>query len=129
MILKVIKKIWGQEGQENIFTPQNTKAVFKLMYKDLVIGHLQLVNGEWCFEYDNDFQNQNSVQKLIDFPESKVYKSNELWPFFSSRIPGLGQPKVQEIIKKRNIDSHNEVELLKIFGVHTLTNPFRLYAT
>ena len=37
--------------------------------------------------------------------------------------------KVQEIIKKRNIDSHNEVELLKIFGVNTLTNPFNLYAT
>jgi HipA-like protein len=129
MIRAIINKIWKQEGQESFSTPQNTFAQFELTYKDVLIGHLILSNGEWTFEYDKSFEGQNKVQKLIDFPNTNIqYKSNELWPFFSSRIPGLGQPKVQEIIKSKHIDSHNEVELLKTFGSQTLTNPFHLVA-
>jgi HipA-like protein len=127
MIQKIINKLWKREGQENLFTPQHTFARFELTYKKIVIGHLTLSNGEWMFEYDKSFENQNEVQKLINFPIiNKQYKSSELWPFFSSRIPGLGQPKVQEIIKNKHIDQNNELELLKTFGRQTLTNPFQL---
>ena len=129
MIRAIINKIWKQEGQESFLTPANSYAKFQLTYKDVLIGHLMLSNGVWTFEYDKLFDKQSKVQKLIDFPNtSKKYKSNELWPFFSSRIPGLGQPKVQEIIKNKQIDSQNEVELLKVFGNRTLTNPFQLAA-
>ncbi len=103
MIRAIFNKLWKQEGQELFFTPQNTFVQFELTYKDIVIGHLVLSNGVWSFEYDKSFEEQNKVQKLIDFPDTtKLYKSNELWPFFASRIPGLGQPKVQEIIKNKS---------------------------
>lgn len=129
MIREIFNKLWKQEGQENFYTPQNTFAQFELTYKDILIGHLVLSNGVWSFEYDKSFEEQNKVQKLIDFPvTTKIYQSNELWPFFASRIPGLGQPKVQEIIKNKKIDSQNEVDLLKTFGSQTLTNPFHLVA-
>jgi HipA-like protein len=124
---QIWNKIWKQEGHDYVCTPAKTDAKFQLKYKEIIIGYLKLSNGEWSFEYDVMFENQNKVHKLIDFPNiKKQYKSNELWPFFSSRIPGLGQPKVQAFIKNQNIDSSNEVELLKAFGFQTITNPFQL---
>jgi HipA-like protein len=129
MIQAIVNKIWKPKGQESFFTPQNISAHFELTYKEIIIGHLKLSDGEWTFEYDNSFAGQNKVQKLIEFPDINIkYKSKELWPFFLSRIPGLGQPKVQEIIKNKQIDRNNEVELLKVFGTRTLTNPFLLVA-
>lgn len=50
------------------------------------------------------------------FLPDKTYKSEELWPFFRIRIPGLEQPSVQEILERENIDKNDEVELLKRFG-------------
>ncbi len=49
-----------------------------------------------------------------------------LWPFFVIRIPGLGQPAVQRVIREENIDPSNEAQLLKRFGKTTIANPFTL---
>jgi len=66
---------------------------------------------------------------LPDFPKvEKIYNSEELYPFFVQRIPGLGQTKVKEAIAEENIDEHNEAALLKRFGRFTITNPFELQA-
>ncbi len=127
MLSNLFGKFLKQEGQEQIIAPKDINATFELKYKDLLIGKLKLIDGEWLFEYDKGFDKQNKVQKLIDFPDIyKQYKSKELWPFFSSRIPGLGQPKVKAIIKHKNLDEHDELQLLKVFGLKTLTNPFQL---
>lgn len=117
----------NEEQTEDLNTPVNIQAVFKLMFEDLEIGELQYKNGEWTFEYSNAFKNQDDIDTLIDFPQkNKKYVETHLWPFFAHRIPGLGQPQIRHIIERENIDPHNEVDLLKRFGKKSISNPFEL---
>ena len=126
MIKKLIN-IWSSSEQNNLKTPENVTITFKLSYKDIKIGYLNLNNGIWKYEYSNEFKNQNSLLPLIDFPDiNKNYESKDLWPFFMSRIPGMGQPMVQEIIKKEKVQEDDEVSLLKLFGKRTIANPYTL---
>ena len=130
MLRKIINKLWKTDEQEDLTVPALAKGIFMLYYQDLPIGKLSVSEGKWVFMYSEDFKKQDTVRKLIDFPQAdKIYISENLWPFFAHRIPGLGQPKVQEIIKKENIDSDNEVDLLRRFGKHSITNPFELSET
>lgn len=124
-----LSNLWKSEGQESIETPQNTLYKFKLVYKELEVGFLTLNNGEWNFQYSDEFISQDHLSPLPDFPDvHKEYKSEALYPFFLHRIPSLSQPKVQRQIAKDKIDASNEAELLKVFGRISLTNPFRLIA-
>lgn len=126
MLKKIVNKIWKTEGQEDIATPSDKKAAFLLYYDGLAIGNLSLTDGVWHFQYSKEFQTQNEIQPLIDFPnKNEQYESHQLWPFFSYRIPGLNQPAVKHIIQKDNVET-NEVELLKKFGRHSVFNPFLL---
>jgi len=121
--------LWKTEGQEELYTPKNMEIVFKLLFSGLEIGTLQLEEGVWKFQYSMDFKAQDHIKPLLNFPSvDKIYTSEELYPFFVERIPGLGQPKVQEIIGKEHIDGHNEAALLKRFGRLTIANPFELKA-
>ncbi len=124
---RLLHKFWKSEGQEEIYTPKGMDMDFELTYRSLVVGTLSLRDGEWAFKYSDAFKRQDMIKPLTDFPDvEKVYTMNELFPFFVERIPGLGQPKVQEIIKKEKIDEHNEAALLKRFGRITIANPFQL---
>lgn len=127
-MIKKLKNIFSKpESLENIKTPKNVKAVFELHFKDLPIGYLSLNEGKWTFKYSNEFIEQDTIKPLINFPEkNKEYYSEELWPFFVSRIPGIDRPEIKEQIKKNNIDENNEVELLKLFGRKSISNPFEL---
>lgn len=117
-------------GLERINTPQYTEEKFSLQYNDLIVGELQLNNGNWTFEYSIEFQNQNVILPLVNFPiKEKKYVSTELWPFFTSRIPGVRRPDVQEEIKKAKIDDTDEAALLKLFGKNSIANPFILTPT
>lgn len=124
----LLAKLFRNEEQpEDLNTPINVKAVFKLMYENLEIGVLSYESGTWSFEYSDAFKNQNELDVLIDFPQkNKKYEETYLWPFFAHRIPGLGQPQVRNIIERENIDPHNEVDLLKRFGKKSIANPFEL---
>ena len=127
MLKKLINKIWRSEGQENINTPQNQNAEFILLYHNLLIGKLSLEKGIWKFIYSEEFRNQDEIKPLINFPDvTQQYQSNELWPFFSYRIPGLNQPQIREIIKNEHINKNNEIDLLKKFGRFSISNPFEL---
>lgn len=126
-MLNKLRKYFLNEEQEALFIPDESKQEFVLKFKDLIIGYLKVKDRMWIFEYSEEFKNQDQLNALIDFPnKSRGYKSEVLWPFFAHRIPGLGQPQVQEIIKKENIDQRNEADLLKRFGKRTVTNPFEL---
>ncbi len=130
--LKVVgntRKLWKTEEQENIITPLNETVVFELKYKDLLIGWLKLEKGVWSFAYSDAFKLQSEILPLSDFPSlDKEYSSEELYPFFVHRIPSMKQPKVQKVIRAKKIDSTNEVALLKLFGVRSISNPFLLHA-
>ena len=115
------------EGHEDIKTPEDVYAEFKLKYKSLVIGFLVLNNGEWIFKYSDEFKEQDKLNPITQFPDKdKVYTNKELWPFFTIRIPGLNQPQVKEIMEEEDIDRQNEVELLERFGKETISNPYEL---
>jgi len=125
-MIKYLKK-WKSEGYEDLKAPTDETIVFDLKYKKLSIGTLKLEKGIWSFRYSTEFKNQDLLKPLPDFPNlKKVYENKELYPFFLHRIPSTKQPKVQKVIKKHNIDATNEAALLKLFGLHSITNPFLL---
>lgn len=75
------------------------------------------------------FQKQNEFRAIIDFPDKgKEYTSDELWPFFTARIPTLNQPYHFKKIARANADKDDPVQLLRIFGNETITNPYRFQA-
>ncbi len=126
-LLHKLKNFWKAEGAEEMFTPTEEQYAFTLEYKNLEIGTLRVQDGEWIFKYSEEFKQQQQLKPLVDFPSiHKEYRSKELWPFFASRIPSLNIPTVQETVRKRNIDAHNEVQMLSEFGRRTITNPFLL---
>lgn len=127
-MLNWLSKYFKDEEQpEELTTPKDAHADFVLMFKDLTIGYLNYDNGKWVFQYSEEFKNQNKIDVLVDFPnKDQKYEEAFLWPFFAHRIPGLGQPQVQEIIKHENINPRNQIDLLRRFGQKAITNPFEL---
>lgn len=125
---KVIKYlIQHSEGHEGLKTPTDVHAEFILKYEDMTVGYLVLDDGVWKFSYSDEFKEQDKLRPIVQFPDvNKVYKNEDLWPFFTIRIPGLNQPTIQKILKSENIDGSNEVELLKRFGKNTISNPYKL---
>ena len=121
--------LWKEDGQERLLTPVDVQQNFVLKYKKLEIGTLSVNGGIWIFSYSEDFKKQNNIRPLWDFADvDKIYRFEYLPPFFLQRIPSLEQPKIKEVLKKENIDAHNEVALLKRFGQMTISNPFLLNA-
>lgn len=121
---------WFRKGDEDdaLHLPKEENTIFILKVDGINMGTLHCENGEWVFKYTDEFKNHSDVYNLIiGFPDLNTeYRSPSLWPFFKTRIPGLKQPAVQEIIKDENIDPSNEVALLKRFGNKTITNTFTL---
>jgi len=95
----------------------------------LLVGTLSAADGLWKFEYSDEFRQQDELRPLVEFPDvDKDYESKELWQFFVMRIPSPEQPEVEEILKREHIKEDDAVSLLRRFGEHTITNPFRLRA-
>jgi len=105
----------------------NDDIKFTLKIADLNIGYLSVENDLWIFMYSKEFKNQNQYARLTGFSDlNKVYKSDELWPFFKIRIPGLKQPMIRDIIKSEQLDGSNEAVLLRRFGWKSMSNPYLL---
>ena len=130
-MLNWLSKLFKNEEQpEELTTPKNAQAHFVLKYKDLTIGYLNYSDEKWEFYYSDEFKNQDRIDVLVDFPKKEQrYEESYLWPFFAHRIPGLGQPKIQEIIKHEHLNPKNEIDLLRRFGRKSITNPFELAMT
>ena len=129
----MLRKIfnWFSKDDEldvQIHLPKDEEAKFILKVDDIRIGTLYCEKGYWFFKYSDDFKEHAGEYNLITgFPDlDKTYQSDNLWPFFQIRIPGLKQPAIQEILEKEKIDKENEVALLKRFGYKTITNPYQL---
>lgn len=126
-----IKRFLSKSEEENeveISLPKTENTTFKLKIDHLVVATLHYENGEWQFKYTEEFKElRNKYNHIAGFSNlDKVYKNDTLWPFFQTRIPGLKQPAVKEILKKENINEFNELELLKRFGHKTISNPYKL---
>lgn len=120
-------KLSGSEEQTAEMLAGKTEAVFQLRYRELPIGLLSVKSGSWRFEYTAEFKKQDKITPLINFPDkNKIYEQKVLWPFFASRIPGIAQPRVQQILKEKRINENSTVDLLRIFGKKSISNPFLL---
>ncbi len=119
-----------QEWLEGIRRPHRDVSVtFLLHFRDLEVGSLSFESGWWTFQYSDDFREQTELKPLTDFPDlNRVYRDQDLWPFFTQRIPSLQQPAVQAFMRKRHLDEVDQVSLLRRFGQRTVANPFALDA-
>lgn len=124
----LFKKLFRKEDEPPLSIKKDIgNASFLVKVDDLIVGCLKFENGLWEFSYSKSFKEQEKYYRLVGFSDlDKTYRSDELWPFFKIRIPGLKQPLVKEILKKENIDPTDEVGLLKRFGRITSTNPYLL---
>ena len=123
----LVQRFLFNKGDEEFSVDHTHSHRFLLSIEGLNIGELSYSNGLWKFRYSEDFRKQDTYRRLTGFSDlNKEYESNELWPFFKIRIPGLKQPMIQEILKDEQIDQKNEAELLKRFGTRTMTNPYVL---
>lgn len=124
-----ILKLLPGESDSLLQNDKTGKERFKLTYKSDVIGWLVYENGEWVFAYSDDFKTRRHLQPLADFPNlDRVYQAEALWPFFASRIPGSGQPRVRTFVQ-RHQGKVFDVDLLKEFGTSNIANPFTLSHT
>lgn len=124
-----VKKLWKVEGMDFKDNPAETRGKFRLVYGKQLIGMLTYENGKWKFEYSSEFKINFSLEPITDFPDkSKTYVSEELWPFFATRIPALNQSYQFKKIERANVSKNDPVGLLKLFGSDTITNPYRLLA-
>ncbi|UKT65022.1 HipA N-terminal domain-containing protein [Pedobacter mucosus] len=131
-MIKYFKRLFSKSEELHpemeVHLPKDENATFELKVDKLVIGTLQCENGEWKFKYTDDFKkHRNEYNHIAGFSNlDKTYINDTLWPFFQTRIPGLKQPAVKEILKKEHINESNELELLKRFGKKTISNPYEL---
>ncbi|WP_396196122.1 HipA N-terminal domain-containing protein [Flavobacterium sp.] len=133
-MLKSLKKIFANTSLNNtnekfILSNNKEEHIFVLKYNNHLIGTLKYVGNEWSFYYSDWFKNQNEFRHLLEFPnKDKEYKTKELWPFFSNRIPSIKQPKMQVYLEK-NSNKVNTVDLLEKFGTYSVNNPYKLELT
>ncbi len=129
MLSKLIDRLqefFKSEDQEvELSTPKDSFAKFELSFQDLLIGTLEHQNGRWSFTYSEAFKAQDRIRPIVDFPDKqKIYQSEGLFPFFSSRIPSLQRLKIQKIVAPDF--TMDEVGLLKKFGKQSIANPYHL---
>lgn len=131
MFKNLLNKLFKTEDMHFNDTPSNvSKAVFHLKKDDVLIGILTYENHLWKFCYSDEIKNNPELSSkfhIINFPDiHKEYTSSSLWPFFITRIPSINQPSLLQKIKAANADKNNPIDLLKLFGRKTITNPFEL---
>lgn len=120
-IVEKIKMIWHDSEETNLCAIKGEKGRFDLKIGELLMGTLLYSNGIWTFVYSEDFKKQNKYAPIVNFPDiNSKYESNQLWPFFASRIPGMSQ------LKEANEEDTDIVSLLKKYGQHVIANPYVL---
>lgn len=133
-MLNIINKFFSKRQESNsmriptVHQVSNREEVFLLKFENLLIGELSYKENEWQFKYSDEFKEvKDKYNHIAGFSNlNKVYRNEDLWPFFQSRIPGLKQPAVKEILKLEHIDASNKFELLKRFGKESINNPYEL---
>jgi len=126
MIKKLFSWAFDSEDTEKVSPNSTHTATFQIRLNGEVIGNLMSEAGKWKFEYSDSFAVSKKLP-LMDFPDkTRSYNSEDLWPFFLSRIPGLKQPGIQKILKDSDLNEEDTVALLKRFGRKSIQNPYVL---
>ncbi len=105
----------------------NGPEAFLLRLGKLPVGKLTYSEGNWVFEYSEEFRRSPAARPLLEFPDLNAqYTSPYLWAFFALRIPSLSNPQIVDILRSEKISSDDKPRLLSHFGRLTATNPFEL---
>lgn len=86
--------------------------------KRYVVGRLTK-NNQYKFQYFRNITKalEDGFSLLLCFPElEKIYKSEKLFPVFSSRLPDKKRKDIQRILVKYGLEEYDEYELLKRSG-------------
>lgn len=86
--------------------------------KQYIVGRLSK-NGQYEFQYDEEIQEAKKAgfMPLISFEKlDQVYKSDELFPVFSSRLPDRKRQDIDKILKKYGLEEYDAYQLLKMSG-------------
>lgn len=103
------------------------KVSFELKLGALHVGTLSREGQEWVFSYSDAFARQRQVAPLVNFlMVGRVYRSEELWPFFALRIPSTTQASVQAFLREQGEIKARAVEMIQKFGRRSISNPFVL---
>lgn len=125
-ISQLIRK-WMDRG-EDARTPKDAHARFQLVYGGVPVGNLSVREGQWTFQYTDEFRERSDLRPIVEFPDvSKTYVSEELWPFFAMRIPSLSQSNIRGIIAHEHIDETDDAALLRRFGKTSVSTPYQLF--
>lgn len=121
---KTIKKFsWFIKNEIATYSTGNEAIDFILKLNTLQIGILSYTEDKtWIFSYSEEFKKQKEILPLVNFPTvDKEYISDELWPFFVSRIPSKAQRQLSKDTENPEITT-----LLKTYGRRTIANPYQL---
>lgn len=113
--------LWSESLNDVVLAPDDD-ATFNINLGKLLVGTLLYSSGMWYFSYSNEFKIQNDILPLANFPsKDKDYSTQNLWPFFTSRIPSNAQLQIA-----KDKPQENYVKLLQMFGRRTVANPYEL---
>ena len=122
-IIEKIKVFWHDSDETNLQAVKGSKGRFDLYLGSLLVGVLTYEDGEWRFAYSDEYKAQDKYEPLVNFPNlTQEYKSDQLWPFFASRLPGVSE------LKENERETTDILMLLKKYGRHVITNPYKLVA-
>ncbi len=104
---------------------------FNVFWKKYAVGNLYITeNEEYIFKYN--LENVEKAKKegftyIIGFKDiNEEYRSEKLFPFFSSRIPSANRHNLQSILRDLNIEEYNECRLLKKTGGKLFTDNYEV---
>ena len=116
-----INLFWHDSDETNYKAVEGKSGRFDLYLNNLLVGTLTYNNGIWHYAYSDEFKNQQQYAPLVNFPSlTQEYESDQLWPFFASRLPGTNQ------LNNKKIEDFDILTLLKKYGSHVITNPYTL---
>ena len=119
---KEFAHLFWSESQQDVVLAAESEAAFNVNLGKLLVGTLLYSDGIWRFRYSDEFKAQDRILPLANFPsKDKEYRSRELWPFFTSRVPSNAQLQLAKDKPQENI-----VTLLQKFGRRTVANPYEL---
>jgi len=128
-MIKRLKKYLTPGSHRRLKMKESEEATFRLMLGEIEVGRLGFKGGKWVYSYSEDFKETKGIKTLAGFPNIETtYISEELWPFFLSRIPSLSRERVKKLIEEEGIEENDLLALLSRFGKRTITNPFELLA-
>jgi HipA-like protein len=98
--------------------------------KRILVGSLTEEGREYVFRYAESFKRQQEIPPISAFPDvDEEYRSRQLWPFFSVRLPPLDRPDIEELLRERGLKKEDALALLAALARKPISTPFEFEMT